>query len=301
MLDRFRLDPRTTVSVWSAYQPMCVPAHPRDPIHRLEDLIPRDPICFPITETATTLCLPSAPSHNMRFIATNSGDPDHGFLTVDLVHDCFSPEDLGSDCDCADVQLEAILTIFSGASLQELELGSDAFSVSELSDDLRSLLPNLQTLDVSFTDPNSLEQIFEVLTSLPDPIDLESEALSDLVLPELRTLRMKTFEWSPQLLEDIAKHLEWRSQRGTKLSQLHIEVYGRPKDEDGGIGRDSQHNAQLARLQMVVNGPVEYVDVPSARGKRTIPPIRANLAPNESCLSASTTGPTRSSSPSYVV
>ncbi|KAJ2986751.1 hypothetical protein NUW54_g9644 [Trametes sanguinea] len=123
----------------------------------------------------------------------------------------------------------------AGSSLTSTGLTA---STETILDPISTPLPSMATIEKAVTrlPAEILREIFKLVHSITEPRDTGI----------------------------FAKHLEWRSQRGTKLSQLHIEVYGRPKDEDGGIGRDSQHNAQLARLQMVVNGPVEYVDVPSA-------------------------------------
>ncbi|KAL7278465.1 hypothetical protein ACG7TL_007464 [Trametes sanguinea] len=275
MLAHFRLEPQTTVAIKSLYEPLCVSSRPRSfPRCTLRNLIPRNPTCLPILATATTLCLPSmefdAP-HDMRFMASKADDPHRGSLTVDLLkwHKC--SDNPWPTCRCADDQLMDICTIFAQAPLQRLELGSDAFSVSGLSAAIRSL-PHIRILEVSLKDPYSLEEVIEALATPADPTNLESETKRGVVLPKLRTLRMNTFNWHSKLLSNIAEHLDWRSKRGTELSQLHIEVRGRPQDEEGEIEHEFEHSAQLLRLQMFVVDPVLYVDIPSPSRRTANPP-----------------------------
>ena len=83
-----------------------------------------------------------------------------------------------------------------------------------------------------------------------------------VVVPKLRSLKLKTFPWHPSLLSDVERCLEWRSERGTYLEKLYIEVYDRKRDPEGAVALELQHIAQLVALQMQVNGLVEYVDAP---------------------------------------
>ncbi|KAI0363940.1 hypothetical protein BV20DRAFT_1125941 [Pilatotrama ljubarskyi] len=220
----------------------------------LLEVIPQDPDSLPILKEATSLrlsaCEPPFPA--TYYLVTTDGG-----VSLDLTLKPNWVIHQNAWTFNVDDQLAAFCTIFAHTrSLTTLSIATDLYTVAGLKAAFRAL-GELSVIKAEYTSADALEQLLCALTT---PVAADSP-LGPPVVPKLRTLRIKTLPWGPDLLPTIDRCLEWRANRGTELSRLHLEAYGRPVDEEGGTDLELEHTMQIVSLQMQVNGSVEFVDV----------------------------------------
>ncbi|KAH9886938.1 hypothetical protein C8Q73DRAFT_668912 [Cubamyces lactineus] len=247
VLQHLRLRPQATVRIAIEYDRAV------DPTRSLLDVVPRDPTCLPILTTATCVREFVAQRNFTQFVvesATGNGD-----FTLLLANkkDTDWPKWYGVDHQLAD-----FCTIFADAPrLTQISIETEGLSTAGLESSFR-LLRHLTTIEVKIGASDTFKRLLGALasSSCREKTSSDTDGKHDVVAPQLRTLVLKTTLWHPELLSDIERCLEWRSQRGTKLEDLHIEA------RRGWAESELQHATQLVALQMQVTGSVAFLNSP---------------------------------------
>ncbi|KAH9886943.1 hypothetical protein C8Q73DRAFT_266238 [Cubamyces lactineus] len=233
----------------------------------LLELVPHDLTSLPILTTGTCVrvSLPGPSSLQfIRFMVESSLGGDDFILLLAKEPKFNWPEGFGIDQHLVD-----FCTLFADAPLTRLHLDADGLSTAGL-ESLFRLLQRLTIIEVDYHTPEAFKQYLNVLASSPSPAlstcrENGSSCVDntrDVFVPQLRSLKLKKVRWHPELLSDVERCLEWRSERGTRLEELYVEAYGRERDTEGEVALELQHIMRLLALQTQVKGLVDFVDVP---------------------------------------
>ncbi|KAI0655711.1 hypothetical protein C8Q70DRAFT_411106 [Cubamyces menziesii] len=251
LLQHLRLRSQTTVRIAVEYDQVVNPAR------SLFDVVPRDPTCLPILSTGTSVRVFVDQRNFTRFAVESAlGNRDFTLLLANK-NDTDWPEWYG-----VDQQLTDFCTIFAGSPrLTRLSIETRGVSTVGLESSLR-LLRHLSAIEVTLGTADALKQLLDALVSpnCREETSSDTDNKNDVIAPHLRTLKLKTLPWHPELSSDIERCLEWRARHGTELQELYIEAYGRKRDAEGEVELGVQHTRQLGTLQVLVKGSVVFVD-----------------------------------------
>nr|KAI0334287.1 hypothetical protein GY45DRAFT_1431817 [Cubamyces sp. BRFM 1775] len=264
ILQHLRLQPQATVRIVVEYD------RTTDPTKSLLDVVPRDPTCLPILTAGTSVQVFVAERDFTQFAVGSTPESREFALLLANNSSRDWPQRYG-----VDQQLRDFCTLFADAPVTHLSIDTDGFGAAGLQPSF-CLLRHLTTIQVNFEALDALKQLLDAIASSPSPSPSPPSASSagpeetpsdaddtcNVVVPQLRTLKLKTLPWHLELLSDIERCLQWRFERGTELEELYIEVYGREKDTEGEVEMELRHTTQLVALQMQVNGSVVFVDAP---------------------------------------
>ncbi|KAH9886939.1 hypothetical protein C8Q73DRAFT_714078 [Cubamyces lactineus] len=166
--------------------------HCADAGRSLLELVPRKP---------TRLSILNAAAFIRGFVA-------QGILTRFVVE---STTDSGEYSFC---------TFFADAPLTRLSIDTEGFSTVGLEPSFR-LLRHLATIKVDFESVEALQQLLDALASSPSSppsptstssthpggMPSDTDDTRDIVVPQLRTVKLETFPWHPELLSGIEQCL----------------------------------------------------------------------------------------------
>ncbi|KAI0351245.1 hypothetical protein OH77DRAFT_964185 [Trametes cingulata] len=254
-LEHFQLPPKASLTIVVEYsvEACCL----NSDCEAALELIPDN---LPILNKATSLYLectpPTGPDTGEAYYLVETDDDV--YLGFTLKNDSARCKDGKTWTFDVDVQLAGFCALFEDSPhLTRLTIDTEEYTAEGL-ETAFSRLPEITIIEATYT---SLDALRELLAALATPLEPDSPD-GPPVMPKLRSLKIKELPWDPELLPAIEECLEWRAKRGTELSQLQLEVYGRPTDEDGDIDFEMAQTTQIVSLQMQMNGSVVLLDVP---------------------------------------